>query len=217
LTLTTSFKQILICTALSTGIVACGGGGGSDDGGTTPPPPPPTNNAPTVSSFAAEVSATSTLEVTYSWAVADADNDALSCVLNPGSGVASVNIADCSAMTSTLVTYPTAGNYTANLQVTDSSNASNNEDLVVTVEEDTSLPEPVVTAGENEFVIFYNRPDDNYSGWGLHLWANDACSAYDGMAVDWAAPVAKTGDDPNYGAYWVVSLKAGFSGDDCLN
>lgn len=199
--------------ALSTGLVACGGGG-SEDGGTTPTP---TNNTPTVSSFTAAVSTTSTLEITYSWTVADADNDALSCVLNPGAGVANVNITDCSVTASTIVTYPTAGNYTANLQVTDSSNTSNNKDLTVTVEEDTSLPDPVVTAGDNELVIFYNRSDDNYSGWGLHLWADDACTGYDGAAVDWAAPVAKTGDDPNYGAYWVVSLKAGFSGDDCLN
>ena len=125
--LTTSFKQVLICTALSTGLFACGGGG------------------------------------------------------------------------------------------SDPSNASNNSDVAITVEENTTLPDFVVTAGENELVIFYNRPDNNYAGWGLHLWADDTCDAYDGSAVDWAAPVAKTGDDPNYGAYWVVSLKAGYASTDCLN
>ncbi|MCW8832840.1 MAG: hypothetical protein OQK03_05940, partial [Colwellia sp.] len=111
--LTTSFKQILICTALSTGLVACGGGS-SDDGGTNPPPPPPpTNSAPTISAFTVDVSETSTLELTYSWTVADADNDSLSCVLNPGEGVASVSIANCLTTTSTTVTYNTAGSFTA--------------------------------------------------------------------------------------------------------
>jgi len=214
--LTTSFKQILICTALSTGLVACGGGG-SDPTPPPPPPPPPTNNAPTINSFTAEVSATSALAVTYTWAVADADNDALSCVLNPGEGVASISIANCLTTTSTTVTYNAEGSFTANLQVSDPSNASSNQDLAITVEEDNSLPEPVVTAGENELIIFFNRPDGNYTGWGLHLWANDTCDAYDGPAVDWGAPVVKTGDDPNYGAYWVVNLKSGYADSDCVN
>ena len=135
--LTTSFKQLLICTALSTGLVACGGGGGGSEP-TPPPPPPPTNNAPTISSFVAEVSTTSTLEVTYSWVVADADGDALSCVLNPGEGVNSITISDCLATTSTAVTYGAAGDFTANLQVSDPSNDSSNQNLAVTVEEDTS-------------------------------------------------------------------------------
>lgn len=305
--LTTSFKQVLLCTALSTGLVACGGGS-SDGGGTTPPPPSPTNSTPTISSFSVTVSTNSTFEVTYAWSVADADNDALSCeldpsggvasitisdcstttsttvtyasagsftanlsvsdpsnastnsnlpitveqpntapviddftasntslevtyswavsdidnnglscVLNPGAGLSSINISDCLATTSTVVTYDGSGDFTANLQVSDSSNATSNQELAIVVEEDTSLPVPVVSAGENELVIFYNRPDNTYTGWGLHLWANDTCSAYDGPAVDWGAPVVKTGDDPNYGAYWVVNLKSDFAASDCVN
>ena len=306
--LTTSFKQILICTALSTGLIACGGGGGSDDGGKTPPPPLPTNNAPTINAFTGKVSTTSALEVTYTWSVTDIDNDALSCVLNPGGDIALINISDCTATTSTTVTYSSAGDftanlsvsdpsnasnnrnltitieqpnaspvinsftatssslnvdfswsvsdidgdalscvlnpgegvdsisiddciattstmvtyneagdYTANLQVSDTSNASSNQNVAVTVTEVTSLPDPAVTAGENELVIFYNRQDNNYAGWGLHLWANDTCTAYDGPEVDWAAPVVKTGDDPNYGAYWVINLKSDYLDSDCVN
>ena len=216
--LTTSFKQVLISTALSVGIISCGGG--SDDGGTTPPPPsttPPANSAPTISSFAAEINPSSTQEVTYTWAVADTDDDALSCVLTLGGGIENISISDCLATTSTLVTYATAGSFTANLQVSDTSAATSNTDVNIIIEEDNSLPAPVVTAGDNELVIFYNRADSTYTGWGLHLWANDACTAYDGSAVDWAAPVVKTGDDPNYGAYWVVSLKSDFIPADCLN
>ena len=304
--LTASFKQILICTALSTGLVACGGGGGSD-GGTTPPPPP-TNNAPTVSAFTAAVNANSTLEVTFSWTVADSDGDALSCVLNPGGGVASINIADCKGTTtstvtytaggdftanlsvsdpsnatanqnvsvapispntapeiasftaetsslevtfswvvsdadgdalscllnpgegvdtvsiedcktttSTIVTYPEEGDYSANLAVTDSQDAISEQNIAVTLVVANSLPVPVYTAAENELVVFYNRQDASYSGWGLHLWANDACTSYGGADVEWTAPQAKSGDDPNYGAYWIVTLKSDHASSDCAN
>ena len=208
-----SFKKLLICTALTTTVVSCGGGG-SDDTGTNPPPVTPINNAPSITSFSSEINA---LAVTYSWAVTDADGDALSCLVNPGEGIDSITIADCVTTTSTTITYETAGNYTANLQVTDPENASANQNLAVSVEESTALPEPIVTAGENELVIFYNRPDENYSDWGLHLWANDTCNAYGGVEVDWAAPQAKAGDDPNYGAYWVVTLKSDYATDDCVN
>jgi pullulanase len=78
-------------------------------------------------------------------------------------------------------------------------------------------PEPIVTAGENELIIFYNRADNNYNGWGLHLWVNETCTSYEGPAVEWSAPIAKTGDDPNYGAYWVVNLKADYTDTDCVN
>ncbi|WP_019026381.1 alpha-1,6-glucosidase domain-containing protein [Colwellia piezophila] len=215
--LTTSFKQILICTAFSSGLVACGGG--SDDGGPVTGGPLPPNDAPTITSFAATVNPSSTLDVTFSWVVADANDDALSCELNPGEGIASVTISDCLATTSTTVTYQSSGGYNANLSVSDPSAATNNQDVVITVEAENALPDPVVTAGENELVIFYNRADNTYTGWGLHLWVDDAaeCTAYDGAVVEWSAPVAKTGDDANYGAYWVVSLKSDAVESDCVN
>ena len=219
--ISTSFKQILLCATLSTGLVACGGGGGSDDdntgGGTTPPTNPPVNSTPVVNTFSATVSESSSFDFTFSWTVTDADNDALSCVLNPGNGVDSITIADCLATTSTLVTYAESGSYTANLTVTDPSNAAANQNIEVTVTANTSLPEPIVSAGDNELVIFYNRPDNNYTNWGLHLWADDTCTAYNGPAIDWNSPAAKAGEDPNYGAYWVVNLKADYMTTDCVN
>jgi pullulanase len=159
----------------------------------------------------------SALAVTFSWQVADADNDDLSCQLNPGGELASIAIADCVSTTSTTLNYADTGNYTANLSVTDSNNASANKDITILIEEDTSAPEPVITAGENELIIFYNRPDDSYTDWGLHLWADEACTAYDGPLVEWAAPQDKAGDDPNYGPYWVVNLKTDFADTDCVN
>ncbi|MBL4942176.1 MAG: DUF3372 domain-containing protein [Colwellia sp.] len=172
------------------------------------------NNVPVIGSFTVEATL---LEATFSWTVSDSDSDDLSCQLSPGGTVDNIDIANCITTTSATVTYPEAGSFTANLQVSDPSNASMNQDLAVTVEADASLPDPVVTAGENEVVIFYNRSDNNYTDWGLHLWANEECTACDGPAVDWGAPQLKAGDDPNYGAYWVVTLQADYATDDCLN
>jgi pullulanase len=216
--LTTRFKQIILCTALSSGLVACGGG--TDDAGTSPAPVTPTNNAPTISAFSAIINPNSTFEVTISWTVADIDNDALSCELIPGTGIASITIADCITTTSTTLTYSETGDFTAKLVVSDPSSSTSNKDLAITIEETTpALPEPAITAGENELIIFYNRPDNTYTGWGLHLWVDDeaVCTAYDGAVVDWTAPVVKTGDDPNYGAYWVVNLKSDAVESDCVN
>jgi pullulanase len=211
------FKQVFLFTALSTSLLACGGGGAGET--TTSPTPSPTNATPTMSSFTAEISESSPLDIKFSWTVTDSDGDALSCVLNPGEEINNIDIADCKSTTSTTITYPTSGSYTANLQVSDPSNASSNQDLVVTIEEDNSLPSPVITAGENELVIFYNRADSNFEGWILHLWNNDSCNAYADFAsdagTDWAIGQAQTGIDPNYGAYWVINLKSGF--DNCAN
>jgi len=218
LILPTSFKKIIICSLLTTGLAACGGG--SDDGGNEPDPDiQPSNNAPTVSSFSAEVSDTSALEVTFSWSVADSDNDALSCVFSTGDSQVNIDISDCKATTSTTINYQAAGDYTASLAVSDPSNASANSNLALSLVDDNALPDPVVTAGDNELIIFYNRPDADYTGWGLHLWIDDnaECTAYDGPAADWNIPQVKSGDDPNYGAYWVVSLASDYATSDCVN
>lgn len=203
-------KNIILPTTFSAFIVACGGGG--DSGSKTTQPPTSTNSAPIISSFIAEVDETSPLEVTYIWAVSDADADALSCILAPGGGIDNVEIADCNATTSTKVSYANAGNYAVNLQVSDTSNASNNTSIDVTLTDNAILPDPIVTAGENELVIFYNRADSNFDGWVLHLWNNDSCDAYADFAsdagTDWATGQPQTGIDPNYGAYWVINLKA---------
>ena len=223
--LKTSLKQLSVCVALSLGLVACGGGSDSEP---APTPPTPPNNAPFINSLAAAQTSESALEVIFSWQVTDADNDDISCELNPGGQQANIVIADCVATTSATVTYSVEQTITANLTATDSNNSSTNKDLEVIVVDNSPepepepeptpvLPEPVVTAGENELVVFYNRPDGNYTGWGLHLWADDTCTAYDGPLVDWTAPQAKAGDDPNYGPYWVVNLKADFAGTDCVN
>ncbi|WP_057830468.1 pullulanase-associated domain-containing protein [Colwellia sp. TT2012] len=92
-------------------------------------------------------------------------------------------------------------------------------DAVTSIPVVDTLPAPVVSAGENELVIFYNRSDDNYEHWVLHLWNGDGCIAYADFADDegtvWDLGQAANGEDPNYGAYWILPLKTDHNG--CAN
>lgn len=212
--LTTGVKKLIILTALTTGISACGGGAGSTTS------TPVQNQAPTITNFSTQVSESNSLTYVYTWSVSDADNDNLTCTLNPGEGVDSLVVDDCASNTSTSVTYSTSGEFNATLTVNDPSNTSVTSSINVTVEAAVvELPAPVITAGENQLVIFYNRPDASYTGWILHLWNNESCDSYADFAsdagTDWATGQPQTGIDPTYGAYWLINLKAGFA--DCAN
>ncbi|XQW83818.1 alpha-1,6-glucosidase domain-containing protein [Thalassotalea piscium] len=207
----TKVKTALLYSSLtltmSFTIVACGG---SSDSSSTPTQPKPTeNSAPIISQFSADT--TTSLTVNYSWAVSDSDNDALSCVLSPGGNIADIAISDCKNVTNAQVTYEETGDFSAQLTVSDTHNASANNALDITVTDPNTLPSPVVSAGDNQLVIFYNRPDSNYNDWILHLWNNSECDAYldyssDG-GTDWSTGKAHSGIDPNYGAYWLIDLK----------
>lgn len=83
---------------------------------------------------------------------------------------------------------------------------------------DESLPPPSVTAGENQAILFYNREDATYDNWKLHIWNGGSCDAYADEQVagfTWGDGVPHTGVDPNYGAYWILSLKDGYG--ECGN
>ena len=54
---------------------------------------------------------------------------------------------------------------------------------------------------EGHVRIHYHRFDDNYEGWGLHVW-NDG---YDGPKVEWSSPLPITGKT-EYGVYWDVPV-----------
>ncbi|MBU3001852.1 alpha-1,6-glucosidase domain-containing protein [Paraglaciecola arctica] len=212
-------KQLIQLTLaiFALALVSCGGGGG---GNSNDPAPVTENRAPTIINFSTQVSATNALEVTFSWSISDADNDVLSCVLSPGNELADISIADCIATDSTVVSYADYGSVEAKLTVTDTSNATTSQNQSLKLENpNPSLPLPQVTAAENELVVFYNRPDANYQGWVLHLWNNQSCDAYADFESDggtsWTQGQAQSGVDPNYGAYWVLPLKAGFG--ECAN
>lgn len=96
---------------------------------------------------------------------------------------------------------------------------ANNEKCVIGANPDA--PMPVVFPTANQTVLFYNRKavgatnspsDASYDGYKLHTWNNGSCDAYapSAIASDWSNGVPITGIDPNYGAYWLLDLKAGF-------
>jgi pullulanase len=206
------FKKVALIATVTSALTACGGGGGGDS--VAPKVLVDTNNAPTITNFSHQILESAPDQIVYSWVVADIDGDTLSCTLSPGNGLAAVTIDDCANNISSTVTSSGAGSYQASITVTDPSSANATDSLTFDIAE-SGLPAPVVTAGDNELVIFYNRADATYSDWIIHLWNNDTCDAYANGDTDWATGQAQTGLDPNYGVYWVIDLKAGH--DDCAN
>jgi pullulanase len=82
-----------------------------------------------------------------------------------------------------------------------------------------TMPAPIVAAADNQLLVFYNRPDNDYADWVLHVWNNETCNAYADFGIDegtdWQIGQVKTGIDPNYGAYWLLDLSVEHS--DCAN
>ena len=79
-------------------------------------------------------------------------------------------------------------------------------------------PDPIVFAGENEAILFYNRADrgasnepgsTDYEGYTLHTWNNSTCDAYAPPydESEWGVTHVFDGIDPNYGVYWIIPLK----------
>jgi len=85
---------------------------------------------------------------------------------------------------------------------------------------DPNAPEPSIFAGEDQAILFYNRPQDAsnsandpvYEGWKLHTWSDEACDAYADGDTDWPSGRVHDGVDPDYGAYWILALKPGYAG-----
>nr|WP_297400531.1 pullulanase-type alpha-1,6-glucosidase [uncultured Marinobacter sp.] len=71
--------------------------------------------------------------------------------------------------------------------------------------------------GANEALLYYKRSDENYTGWGLHLW-NDAAAGCDGLAegvpTDWASPRLPDGVSDTYGAWYRIPMR---EAGNCLN
>ncbi|MBV1909287.1 MAG: DUF3372 domain-containing protein [Kangiellaceae bacterium] len=84
-------------------------------------------------------------------------------------------------------------------------------------------PDPSVTAGDNEAIIFYNRADKgasnasdstDYEGYTLHTWNNGTCDAYAAPYDEssWGVTHVYDDIDPVYGAYWIIPLEEGHDG-----
>jgi len=50
--------------------------------------------------------------------------------------------------------------------------------------------------------IHYNRCDNNYDGWGLHLWKDGGIPL---PGIEWQRPMMPTGKD-DFGVYWHTKL-----------
>ncbi|MDR6985111.1 pullulanase [Rheinheimera pacifica] len=92
--------------------------------------------------------------------------------------------------------------------------SANNESCIIGY--DPGAPVPVVMAAANQAVLFYKRPDGNYTGWILHTWNNESCDAYEqsSVAPSWQNGLVHNGVDVNYGAYWLLTLKPGYAGTE---
>ena len=75
---------------------------------------------------------------------------------------------------------------------------------------DPNKPLAAIPQNANEVILFYKRPDNNYTGWGLHLFP---VSPPTGDWTVWTGPFGYEGIDPNYGAYFRITLppNAGYS------
>ncbi|MDG1733967.1 MAG: DUF3372 domain-containing protein [Thalassotalea sp.] len=200
-------KTILVTSLLSAALTGCGGGEGSD----SETAPNTKNNLPDIASFLTNIN-NENGSVEFSWSISDADNDSLTCSIALGDDTAVQSLADCASVTNFSYSYAASGTYIAVLNVAD---ATESVDRSVKIELqliDASLPEPVVTANDNQMLVFYNRVDNDYTDWILHLWNNESCNAFSDYSADagseWETGVQSTGIDPNYGAYWLLNTNA---------
>ena len=80
------------------------------------------------------------------------------------------------------------------------------------------VKDPADVAAYTEVLFHYKRTDGNYTGWGLHLWNNDACDTLDASTLaglSWDKPLLPESIDPKYGAVFRLKLKEGHG--TCIN
>lgn len=108
----------------------------------------------------------------------------------------------------------TVGEYPVKLAVTAAKEAyrfTSTEKTVTVFEETPGTP------GSNEAILYYKRPQGDYSDWGLHLFNEGKCNASD-IETDWNAPLMPEEITQTYGAkYRIPLVDAKSTRDDCLN
>lgn len=65
---------------------------------------------------------------------------------------------------------------------------------------------------EGKIGINYHRCDNNYDGWGVHLWKNPGIPI---PGVEWASPMMPAGKN-DFGVYWHATF-ADFGGSGTVN
>lgn len=67
--------------------------------------------------------------------------------------------------------------------------------------------------GPDEALLYYQRADGDYAGWGPHLWNTASCSG-SRTETSWDQPMPAAGTDPDYGAFYRIPLTPDAN---CLN
>ncbi|WP_222911052.1 pullulanase-type alpha-1,6-glucosidase [Pseudomonas sp. DNDY-54] len=67
--------------------------------------------------------------------------------------------------------------------------------------------------GPDEALLYYQRADGDYAGWGPHLWNTPSCSGSK-TETSWDQPLTAAGTDPEHGAFYRIPLTTDAS---CLN
>ena len=57
--------------------------------------------------------------------------------------------------------------------------------------------------------LYYTRADQDYTGWGLHLWGDQVTN------TDWGSPLQPAGTDPEFGAGFLIAIKTGAGPGNC--
>lgn len=76
------------------------------------------------------------------------------------------------------------------------------------------MPTPVAAASGNQAVIYYNREDQDFSGWTLHIWSAGECTGSAVASTDWENGLQPDGIDPEFGVYWIVDA---MDENSCIN
>jgi pullulanase len=73
----------------------------------------------------------------------------------------------------------------------------------------------VLDLAVDQIAIFYSRQDNDYRGWGLHLWNGEGCGNYASPTTDsehfgsWSNPYPADGIHADYGAYFILTIEPG--------
>jgi pullulanase len=227
---------------LATSVVlsACGGGSDSDDvpplqcvapkvvneagNACIDPIQTPVNTAPTISSatsFSVAEQSTDGSEV-YTAQASDAEGDQITWSLTDSVGIFTIDAATgvITVSQSSAIVASQLTNYSITVTATDNGSPAMSSSITISVTVTPPIvnyPIPSITPTDSQGIVYYYRPDGEYTGFTLHAWNNDTCNGYAqfaepgeaGAGTDWTAGLEPTGTDDNYGAYWLFETKTG--------